>query len=60
MEILYGCVGVAVIILALGAVQSIPRVLALIEKVSLHDPRARRPDPPGGPPDSPWGRRNQG
>ena len=57
VEIFYGCAGVAMIILALGAVHSIPRVLALIERVSLHDPRAPRPGPPAGPPDAPWGRR---
>jgi hypothetical protein len=61
VEIFYGCAGVAVIILALGAVHSIPSVLAMIERVSLHDPRSPRPRPPAGPPpgppDSPWGRR---
>jgi hypothetical protein len=60
VDVFYGCLGVAAIILALGAVTSIPGVLAMIERISLHDPRtARRPDPPGGPPDAPWGRRNE-
>lgn len=62
MEIFYGCAGVAVIILALGAVHSIPRVLGMIERISLNDPRTRRPGPPpappAGPPDAPWGRWN--
>jgi hypothetical protein len=58
VDVLYGCIGVAIIILALGAVTAIPNVLALIERVTLHDPTARRP--PSGPPDAPWGRRREG
>jgi hypothetical protein len=59
VDVFYGCLGVAAIILALGAVSSIPNVLGLIERITLHDPNARRPGPPAGPPDSPWGRRNE-
>ena len=59
MDVFYGCLGVAAIILALGAVSSIPNVLGLIERITLHDPKARRPEPPNGPSDSPWGRRNE-
>jgi hypothetical protein len=60
LEVFYGCLGVAAIILALGAVHAIPSVLGLIERVALHDPRAPRPTPPPGPPDAPWGRRREG
>ena len=59
VDVLYGCLGVAAIILALGIVHSIPSVLGMIERVTLHDPKARRPGPPNGPPDAPWGRRNE-
>ena len=59
MDVFYGCLGVAAIILALGAVSSIPSVLGLIERITLHDPKAKRPEPPSGPPDAPWGRRNE-
>jgi hypothetical protein len=59
LDIFWGCLGVAAIILALGAVHSIPSVLALLERVALHDPTARRPGPPAAPPpsrsDTPWG-----
>ncbi len=62
MDVFYGCLGVAAIILALGGVTAIPDVLGLIERVALHDPRAQRPnrppDRPIGPPDAPWGRRD--
>ena len=60
MDLFYGCLGVAAIILALGAVTAIPGVLGMIERVALHDPNAARrasADRPLGPPDSPWGRR---
>jgi hypothetical protein len=60
VDVFYGCAGVALIILALGAVHAVPSVLAMIERISLHDPNARRPAPPSGPPlgppDAPWGR----
>lgn len=58
MDVFYGCLGVAAIILALGAVTSIPSILALVEKVALHDQAPRRPGPPpAAPPDGPpWGR----
>jgi len=61
VDLFYGCLGVAAIILALGAVTAIPGILGMIERVTLHDPNAARrpasPDGPLGPPDSPWGRR---
>jgi hypothetical protein len=59
VEVLYGCLGVAAIILALGAVTAIPGILGMIERVTLHDPNAERRSlgHPRGPPDSPWGRR---
>ena len=59
MDLFYGCLGVAAIILALGAVSAIPGVLGLVERITLHDPRAARraADRPLGPPDSPWGHR---
>jgi hypothetical protein len=61
VDLFYGCLGVAAIILALGAVTSIPAMLGMIERITLHDPNAtlqpRSPDRPLGPPDSPWGRR---
>jgi len=61
VDLFYGCLGVAAIILALGAVTAIPGILGMIERVTLHDHgAARRPgsqDRPLGPPDSPWGRR---
>ena len=59
MDLFYGCLGVAAIILALGAVSAIPGVLGMVERITLHDPKAARrsPEPPLGPPDSPWGRR---
>jgi hypothetical protein len=60
MEVFYGCLGIAAIILALGAVKAIPEVLALIERVALQDPKARHRDPPEGPPSAPWGRRPTG
>ncbi len=59
MDVFYGCLGVAAIILALGAVTSIPSILALVEKVALHDQPPRRPgSPPAAPPPDgpPWGR----
>jgi hypothetical protein len=59
VDVFYGCLGVAAIILALGAVSSIPSVLGLIERITLHDPRANRSGPPSGPTDSPWGRRHE-
>jgi hypothetical protein len=55
LDVFYGCIGVAAIILALGAVHAIPSVLALIERIALHDPAARRPDPPRAPPPNPPG-----
>jgi hypothetical protein len=58
VDVLYGCLGVAAIILALGAVTAIPGILGMVERITLHDPRqSRSPDRPLGPPDSPWGRR---
>jgi hypothetical protein len=60
VDVLYGCLGVATIILALGFVTAIPGILGMIERVTLHDPSAARrasADGPLGPPDSPWGRR---
>ena len=59
VDVFFGCLGVAAIILALGAVTSIPSVLAMIERITLHDPKAPRPGPPNGPPDAPWGRPRQ-
>jgi hypothetical protein len=59
LDLFYGCLGVAAIILALGAVTSIPSVLDLIERVTLNDrsttrPVRRPPPPTDGPP---WGPR---
>jgi len=58
MDVFWGCLGVAAIILALGAVRSIPELLAMLERVSLHDPREHRRAPSSeNPPTAPWGRR---
>jgi hypothetical protein len=54
-DIFFGCLGVSAIILALGAVRSIPEALRMIERISTHDPKAaaRRPLPS----EPPWGTR---
>jgi hypothetical protein len=56
-DIFFGCLGVSAIIIALGAVRSIPEALRMIERISMHDPKAaaRQLPPHDGPP---WGARN--
>ena len=56
-DIFFGCLGVSAIIIALGAVRSIPEALRMIERISTYDPKAAaqlRPPPHDGPP---WGAR---
>ena len=53
-DIFFGCLGVSAIIIALGAVRSIPEALRMIERISTFDRKAVQLPPPGGPP---WGAR---
>ena len=55
-DIFFGCLGVSAIIVALGAARSIPDALRMIERISLHDPKAaaRRAASSSEPP---WGAR---
>ena len=56
-DIFFGCLGVSAIIIALGAVRSIPEALRMIERISTFDAKAEaRPlaPPNDGPP---WGAR---
>ena len=54
-DIFFGCLGVSAIIISLGAARSIPDALKMIERISMHDPKAaaRRPSPS----EPPWGAR---
>jgi hypothetical protein len=54
-DIFFGCLGVSAIIIALGAARAIPDALKMIERISMHDPKAAaRRAPTDGPP---WGAR---
>jgi hypothetical protein len=55
-DIFFGCLGVSAIIVALGAVRSIPEALRMVERISTYGRMAAHlpPPPRDGPP---WGAR---